>query len=364
MDRKRSTRSRLALATACAGSALATLAGMLGLPSGAAAAVPETFHGVVAQAPVSPTDADRMRDGGVGTMRFLINWQAVEPERGRYDFRTVDQYMAASGRSGAEPLPFVFGTPGWADADTGIGELIASSEGQRAWRQLLVTLTLRYGPNGYFWPVAGLSGGVEIWQLGNEPNLYSFWGGEPDPSRYALLLGIGADAIRTIDPTAEIAMAGLPPGTKGPDGWTYLDDLLDVPGVAADFDYIAPHPYSPTLKGVRGKLDLFRRVLVDHGLGGKRMLVTEIGWMAGGPKSHPLYRSKRGQAKILKQSYGRLAADRARWGLDAAFWFSWQDPPKQQGLCSFCARSGLFDSRGRSKPAWTAFKNSVRSLRR
>jgi hypothetical protein len=361
MQTPRSTRRLLALAAAiaCVGMGWA---GTVAAP--AVAQVPEDFHGVVAQTQLDDDDVTRLRNAEVGTMRFIINWPSVEPERGRYDFREADRWMINAARTGADPLPFVYGTPGWADPDAGIGELIATSEGQKAWRQLLRALAFRYGPNGYFWPLVGLDGGVDIWQIGNEPNLYSFWGGEPSPSGYALLLGIGADAIRSIDPGAEIAMAGLPPGTRGPDGWEYLDDLLDVEGVEEDFDYIAPHPYSADMKGVTDKLDRFRKILVGHGLGNKRMLVTEIGWMAGGPKDHLLRRSRQGQAKILKQAYARLAAKRARWGIDSVLWFAFQDRAEERGLCSFCARSGLFDAKGRAKPAWDAFRDSATALRR
>lgn len=362
MQTKRSIRRRLTLAAA---SVLAcAVAALLPTPAPAGAAVPDGFHGVVAQTALTGEDVERLREGQVGSMRFVVNWRAVEPERGRYDFREVDRYMIATARSGVAPLPFVFGTPGWADEGVGMGELITTSEGQRAWQQLLRALVLRYGPNGYLWPIAGLDGGVEIWQLGNEPNLYSFWGGEPSPSGYALMLRLGAEAVHSIDPGAEIAMAGLPPGTRGPDGWDFLDDLLEIDGVGADFDYIAPHPYSSGFRGVRAKLDRFRGVLVDHGLGDKRMLITEIGWMAGGPDGHPLRRSRQGQARILTRVYDRLAAGREQWGIDAVLWFAWQDRSEEQGLCSFCARSGLFDSSGRSKPAWTAFQTSALSLRR
>lgn len=364
MQREGSNGRRLSLAAIWA-SAIAAAGLLAAAPLPAKAAVPESFHGVVSQTPLLAADIDQLRKGRVGTMRFIINWSTVEPKRGSYDFSEVDRFMRATAEAGVQPLPFVYGVPGWADEDESIGGLIASSDGQAAWRELLVALTWRYGQGGYFWAVAGLPDeGVRIWQLGNEPNLYSFWGGEPSPSRYALLLGLGADAVHSVDPAAEIAMAGLPPGTRGPDGWEYLDDLLEIEGVGDTFDYIAPHPYSADFKGVRGKLDKFRRVLVKHGLGEKRMLVTEIGWMAGGPKKHPLRRSKRGQARILSQVYNRLAAGRDRWGVAAVLWFAWQDRAKQQGLCSFCSRSGLFESDGRPKPAWTAFKRSARALRR
>lgn len=348
------------IACACVGWTVATS------PVAAAktAPVPEGFHGVVAQTPLNEAGVVRLRQARVGTLRFIISWASIEPERGRYDFRETDRWMLTAARSGAAPLPFIFGIPGWADPGGGIGEVISTSEGQKAWRKLLTALTLRYGPHGYFWPLAGVQGGVDIWQLGNEPNLYSFWGGEPSPRGYALLLGIGADTIRSVDPSAEIAMAGLPPGTRGPEGWEYLDDLLDIEGVAGDFDYIAPHPYSADMKGVINKLDHFRKVLVQHGLGDRRMLVTEIGWMAGGPKDHLLRRSRRGQARILKHAYARLAVERERWGIDSVLWFALQDRAAQQGLCSFCARSGLFDWQGRAKPAWIAFLNSALALRR
>ena len=326
--------------------------------------VPVPFHGVVTQTPLGPTDSNRMREGAVGTMRFAISWRSVESgDRGSYDFSEPDRQMREIVSAGVTPFPFVFGTPGWA-GDERIGTVIGTPQGRQAWHDLIVALAEHYAPGSDFWASSYLpDAGVPIWQIGNEPNLISVWGGQPRPRGYAALLRIGANAVRSVDPGAQIAMAGLPPGTKGPDGWDYLGRLLKIKGLGSYFDFIAPHPYSSKLRGVFSKLGRFRAVLRHHRLGSKRMLITELGWMAGGRKDHDLRRSAHGQARILKHAYSRLARRRGALRLSGVFWYAWRDRGRGEKLCSFCSHSGLFTAKERPKQSWTAFERSARTLR-
>src|SRR3954451_11000947 len=52
-------------------------------------------------------DYERMARGGVGTVRFVLDWRRVEPEAGGpFHWRQTDRYIAgAARRGGAEPPP-------------------------------------------------------------------------------------------------------------------------------------------------------------------------------------------------------------------------------------------------------------------
>ena len=326
--------------------------------------MPPIIHGVAIQAPLDATDVAQMRRAHVGMIRVPVHWKAIERSHDTYDFGDVDASMKAVVEAGAVPLPVVFGTPGWA-GDKPIGEVIATSEGQQGWERFLAVLTERYGPGGQFWAEQQLpQDGVPIWQIGNEPNLISFWGGQPQPHRYAELLQFGAQGVRSVDPTAQIAMAGMAPGSRGPSGWSYLNSLLDVaPGLGQYFDMIAPHPYSKNLAAVTHKLELFRKVLRSHQLGNKRMLITEVGWAAGGRKDLLIHRSRNGQARVLTRLYKDLARRRGRFHLLGIIWYAWRDRPREPGLCPFCATSGLVSSDGAPKPSLRAFRRSAKTPR-
>jgi hypothetical protein len=55
--------------------------------AGPAAAAPREFFGLVPQGKTPPPeDIQRMGRGNVGTVRFLLNWAAVEPQDNQFDF--------------------------------------------------------------------------------------------------------------------------------------------------------------------------------------------------------------------------------------------------------------------------------------
>src|SRR5438477_8184876 len=85
-------------------------------PAGAHARVPPRFMGVnYAFYPyVSKKEAARMASGGVGTVRFGLEWFRVERQRGTYDWSDSDKTIGNLASRGVEPIPVLFGTPYWA----------------------------------------------------------------------------------------------------------------------------------------------------------------------------------------------------------------------------------------------------------
>src|SRR5512132_2145472 len=119
----------------------ATLLAALGAPGGAAAAVPHSFFGVMADGPLLAGGVDlgaqttAMRAAGARSVRVGVYWSDAQPyataaavpedQRARFvdadgvptDFAAIDRVVGASAAAGLDVLPVVLRTPAWAAAD-------------------------------------------------------------------------------------------------------------------------------------------------------------------------------------------------------------------------------------------------------
>lgn len=342
-------------------SAPAVLAALLSALSFVVAPPAQANHlfGVTTQGDLTPRDYDRMRAGGVATLRFGLWWFAVEPRPGAYDWSDVDAIMAGAASAGVEPRPFVYGTPSWL-APRSAEAPIGSVRARHAWQAFLRAAARRYGPGGRFWRGAVHPEPVREWQIWNEPNFRIYWRPQPSAPGYGTLLRLSDDALDAVDPRARVLLAGVAPVRGGVEPWQFLDALYAVSGVRSRFDAVALHPYSPNLSGIRYQLRLVRRVMAANGDGGKSLEITELGWASGGDRGHALVRTPRGQATILTRSFDYLRRTRKRWRLDGVSWYSWRDTAATvEPLCDFCPHSGLFTYGGNAKPAWAAYRSAA-----
>jgi hypothetical protein len=261
-------------------------------------------------------------------------------------------------------LPFLFGTPAWAAADDGQsceGEDCVSfaprSDGTRsAFADFAAAAVRHYGPGGGFWNQhrALPYRPIETWQIGNEPNLSSFYRPAVDPFGYAALVEAAAAGIRGEDPDALILLAGLT-GTrtnaKRMSSTAFLTQLYSVADIAASFDGIAVHPYNRRARGVINQIKAARAVASAHG-DDAGIWVTEIGWASAGKQRWGLVKSPLGQARLLRLTYARLLDLSERWGIRAVYWYAWRDTERGQSVCGWCPWAGLLDRVGRKKPAY------------
>jgi hypothetical protein len=285
-----------------------------------------------------------MAEGGAGVLRFPLEWAQVEPEPGVYDWAEVDAIVQGAAARGIEPLPFIWATPAWLNANKAKPPLQSAAK-KRAWQRFLAAVTARYGSI------------VDRWQLWNEPNFRVYWKPRPSPRQYAELVRLGARVVRDGDPGAEVILGGVAPVKRGMLPWRFLEGLYDVRGVERSFDTVAVHPYFPELEGVEFQI---RQALDEIDAAGDRrarVRVTELGWASEGPAADPMTKGREGQARMLRGAFRLLTRHRREWGLTGVDWHSFQDVGPDQGaaVCSFCPGSGLVTAAREPKPAFHAF---------
>jgi hypothetical protein len=320
---------------------------------------PAGFFGVVPQERPSGGDLERMQ-GSVETLRFPIYWSKCEPRRGQFDFSAADAEIAAAAAHGIRVAPFVYGTPSWLGPEA---RPPLAPRALAAWTGFLRRLVARYGPRGTLWRGSAHREPIRRWQIWNEPNFRLFWEPRISPPGYARLLGASATAIRRADPGAKIVLAGIAPVGAGMKTWVFMRRLLRVPGVRADFDLAALHPYSATMPQLDYQVRRVRTAMVAGGAARKPLLITEIGVASAGAYPSAFVRGPTGQAEFLEAAFGRLLAMRHRWRIAGIDWFTWRDQPNPDPHCSFCQGAGLVGIDGRGKPAWAAYRRAVARAR-
>jgi hypothetical protein len=354
---------------------MASLALVVGLSSFATAAeaVPARFWGVVPQATPSFEQLQRLKRGGVDSVRTPVAWPSVQPTLGgRLDWSATDAVVKADTLAGLEVLPFLSGAPSWAvpvSKRFGSPSNLPVRTGlQRSgWTNFITQAVLRYGPNGSFWaenPEVPKRP-IRTWQIWNEEN-FEYFVAHPNPAEYGKLVKLSYAAIKSADPGAQILLGGMfaKPNeatfkVKPPEAYFATDFLEQMykttPGIKSKFNGVALHPYSGRYQYLTPDIEEIRTVLKLNHDAAKGLWITELGWSSGPPASdgsNSFAKGPRGQATQLKGAFGLLSKNQVKWKIKRVFWFSVDD---QTGSCNFCDGSGLFGEGFVAKPAWKAY---------
>jgi hypothetical protein len=352
----------------------------LGVFASAAQAVPATFWGVVPQATPSAEQFQRLQRGGVDSIRFGIDWGAVQPSRGgAFDWAGTDGQIALAAKAGIEVLPFLNGAPAWAVPSVWVpgsnhtvkapGHLPASGAAATAWSSFVAAAVARYGPNGTFWAQNPSipKRPIRNWQIWNEEN-FKYFVAKPNPAEYGKLVKISYAALKGADAGSKLILGGMfsrPKGGKStkekPKRVYFASDFLRLmyektPGVKAKFNGVALHPYTSEYQLLPGEIEEFRDVLKENKDSAKGLWITELGWSSEPPPANPLEnvfaKGVNGQAAQLKGAFSLLERNQVKWKLQRVFWFSVDDQPD---TCNFCDGSGLFASGFVPKKSWYAY---------
>jgi hypothetical protein len=347
---------------------------MLGLAAMAPAAValPGDFWGVSPQGTPNAEQFQRLRNGGVDSVRIPIPWGSVQPT-GPADsnFTNVDALVSGAAAAGLNVLPFVYDAPAWAVTPARVPGSTASAPktlpvktgAQRAaWSNFLKLVVGRYGPNGSFWAAnPGLPASpIQTWQIWNEEN-FKYFVVRPSPADYGKLINLSYAAIKSVDPGAKLILGGMFARPKEaeykrkPAQAYFATDFLDrlytsTPGVKKKFVGVSLHPYTTKYQQLTPDIEEFLTVLKANHDAGKKLWITEIGWSSEPHSAGDSFaKGPAGQATQLKGAFKLFKSRAAKWKLQRIYWFSVDDQP---GSCNFCGGSGLFGSGFLPKKSW------------
>ncbi len=348
--------------------AVALLAGVF---ASSAAALPAKFWGVVPQAAPTAEQLQRLKRGGVDSIRLPVSWAAAQPSQGgAFQWVGPDEIVGRAASAGIDVFPFLFGAPTWAlphDRRYSSPKFLPVKTGAQraAWTAFLQAAVARYGPNGSFWAEnPGIpKRPLRTWQIWNEEN-FEYFVARPNPGEYGKLVKISSAAIKGVDPAAKIILGGMFSKPKEaefkrkPPLAYFASDFLDrmyetTPGIKSKFQGVALHPYTGSYKRLTPYIEEFRKVLKANHDAGKPLWITELGWSSQKPAANNSFAKGRGGQKAqLRGAFSLLRKNQAKWRLQGVYWFSIDD---QAATCNFCDGSGLFGDGFAPKPAWRAY---------
>jgi len=341
-----------------------------------AQALPANFWGVVFQAEPTEIQFQRLKRGGVDSMRLPVDWAAVQPERGSaFSWGGVDQVVKRASAAGIDVLPFLTDAPNWAVPRGTVpgsslhapSHLPVSGPAASGWSNFLRAAVARYGPNGTLWSENPQieARPIRNWQIWNEPN-FKYFVTRPNPAEYGKLVTLSSSVIRAADPGAKIILGGLfarpieATYNKKPPQAYFAKDFLEqmykkTPGIKSKFQGVALHPYTGSFNSVGPRVEEVRKVLQANHDGSKGLWITELGWSSSNPvpgQSNTFNKGPSGQAAQLKGAFSLLERNQAKWRIQRLYWFSVDD---QKASCNFCDGSGLFAEGFIPKKSWYAY---------
>jgi hypothetical protein len=281
---------------------------------------------------------------GVDLVRFTIEWNKVEPAKGRFLWGRTDQVLRGLQTRGIQPVVTLVGTPAWANG--GRAPRFAPPSGK--------DFSAFAGAAAKRYPF------VRYWLIWNEPNMRR-WLEPTVPGTYVRrLLNPAYKAIHDASPRAKVG-GGVTGPRANAGGLSPLDWLRGMRKAGARLDAYAHHPHpgspyeTPTEGGCFGarcktvtlaNLKVLVQAVRSAWGGGKRIWLTEWGYQTNPPDKF-LGVSPRLQAQYIGEAARLVYRTRQ---VDMLIQFLYQDEPQSDRF-----QSGLITSRGRAKPGLHAF---------
>jgi O-antigen ligase len=220
---------------------------------------------------------DLMQAAHIIWVRQFFTWDAIEPERGVYNWDKWDALVDAFRQvPNLRLIAVLNNSPSWARESN---DPTAPPDEIADFGAFSSAFAARYGD------------AIDHYQIWDEPNLIAAWGLEPRPAQYLALLQSAYTAIHSADPRATVIAAALAPTTEqGPKNISdilYLRDLYALGG-SEFFDAVGAKPYGfnslPSDRTVDAETLNFsrvialREVMVRNGDGKKAIWASNWGW--------------------------------------------------------------------------------------
>jgi len=220
---------------------------------------------------LSQADLDRqttlMQQAGIQWVRLDFAWFDMELSPNVHTFSEYDRIVTTAAAHGLKVIALVtqYGIPPFYRQDsTNWMSPPANPQDYKRFTQALAT---------------HFRGKIQLYELGNEPDLDWAWPPAANVASYSALLKAGYQGIKAGDPTAKVISAGLSNVNPEP----FLQGMYDN-GVKGYFDYFGFHPYSwprspdDTVNATQfGRLATIRQIMLSNG-DNKQIMATEVGW--------------------------------------------------------------------------------------
>jgi len=285
---------------------------------------------------------------GATLVRLDVYWSQVEQSPGNWNWTLPDKTIGAALAAGLTPLAILNGAamPSWATSPPSAAQFTP-----------FVTAAVQHYA----------AQGVHTYEVWNEPNLGSNWGGTASGSEYAAVLIAAYKAIKAADASSFVISGGLSPASN--DGTdvspqTFLTEMYAA-GAGGYFDAVGVHPYcfpaDPTDSSSASWNFFYNlpnwiyQVMVTNGDGAKKVWMTEFGDPTGTDTSGGAV-SLQTQAQQLTDAFNALK----QWSwAGPLFWYNWQDGTDPTSIYD---NFGLIDALGNAKPALSAFEAEAQGL--
>jgi hypothetical protein len=295
--------------------------------------VPDGFGVNIHFTDPQPGEMERFAEGGFKFVRMDFAWQAVERERGKYDFSAYDRLVDHLDKVGARAYFILdYGNRLYDD-----GLSPHTPAGRAAFAAFAKAAAGHFQGRGVVW---------EVW---NEPNI-DFWKPRPNVEDYTKLAVETVKAVREADPKAVILL----PATSG-FPWDFFETLF-ASGVLADVDGVSVHPYREshpeTAADDYGRL---RALIARHAPPEKRMMPIVSGeW--GYSTAEGRFTEAEQARYIVREYLANLAS-----GVNLSIFYDWKDDgpdPKENEHRFGTVRQDLTP-----KPSFLAAKALIRDLK-
>jgi len=319
-------------------------------------AADKNFFGINTTSKGFSKDLPESTSLGLGIMRIVVTWKALEPKPGIYNWKNSDKAINDARSSGTGFLLQLMCISDWgtkAPAQTrGIYHSASMPKDMNQWTDFLRALASRYKGQGV------------SYEIGNEVNAVAFWNGTLE--EYVDLLKISYQAIKGADPQATVLPSAMACGvTKGlnsnasPDALKAHDDYLRAILATKAFDALNLHNYYYPSDIVMNQftfqsyLDHFRKLMDESGVASKPVWITETGYPSqpinssgGDAKESPADK----QTRWLKEAYNYAMSAK----VERIFWILMYDREE-----SYFGSMGLINKNGQKRPAWQAMKDLI-----
>lgn len=289
-----------------------------------------------------------LKTNGIHYLRIAFAWEAMEPQRGKFDWNFWDDYVRIASELDIQLIPYVCYTPEWAASKPGNDFWRSPPLEAAAFGEFMYALASHY------------RGRVFTWELWNEPDNPEYWTGSVE--QFAELIRAGSSAVRRADPNVKVVLGGLAWNLK------FLENLLQEPGMATNFDIVNLHSYLETwspnpAEATQNQVAAADRLLRDF-RAQKPLWLAEVGYSNYRSNSYvsPSYHSRfdyehrpEFQAVTVFRMLIPVLADGQ---VELAAWYRIHDLPEKQNVIGDVnnRRLGVLDLHDRPKPVLSALR--------